>query len=51
MGDVQVVTLKDDEVIISKQYLAELEHESLILSKLYSAGVDNWEWYEEALDG
>ncbi len=30
------------------EYLDELEDDSLFLNALQSAGVDNWEWYDEA---
>lgn len=41
--------MSEETVTISKKYLEELERESRILSALYAAGVDNWEWYDDAL--
>lgn len=41
----------EETVTISLQYLKELEKESRILGALYAGGVDNWEWYEESLEG
>ena len=37
------------EVTISKDLYEELLEASHILQKLYAGGVDNWEWYDEAL--
>ena len=41
----------DDEhkVIISAQYLKELERDSRILGALYNGGVQDWDWYDESL--
>lgn len=41
----------DFEVLVSQKYLTALEEDSEILCKLRAAGVDNWEWYSEALYG
>lgn len=41
--------MSDETVEVSKKYLEELERESRILDALYAGGVDNWEWYDEAL--
>jgi len=41
--------MSEETVTISKEYLEELERESRILGALYAAGVDNWEWYDDAL--
>lgn len=46
--------MADDEIktitISYKDYL-ELLEESRILDKLYAGGVDNWEWYDLAMEG
>lgn len=40
----------DVEVLVSLKELNQLQEDSIILHKLYAAGVDNWEWYGEALN-
>ena len=43
-----MVELKDDEVIIKKAVLADLEHDAQFLECLQNAGVDNWGGYSYA---
>lgn len=38
-------------ITISLKYYTDLKRDSITLSKLEAAGVDNWEWYGEALYG
>ena len=38
------------EVTISQEEYEILQHDSKILQALFSAGVDNWEGYEFALE-
>ena len=42
--------LKDNEVIITKERLEELEADERFLSALRAAGVDNWGGYSDAYD-
>lgn len=37
-------------VQISKDDLIQLVEDQLCLNALYEGGVDNWEWYDEALN-
>jgi len=37
-------------VALSRSRYNELIEAEKILHKLYAGGVDNWEWYEEALE-
>jgi hypothetical protein len=39
----------DGNITISYGFYLALQADSRILAKLYAAGVDNWEGYEEAL--
>lgn len=32
------------------EYIRALEDDSLFLNALINSGVDNWEWYDEAID-
>lgn len=41
--------MSDETVTITKERYKELLHSEKVLSALYDGGVDNWEWYEEAL--
>jgi hypothetical protein len=42
---------KTNEMVeVDKKYLEELERDSKILGALYAGGVDNWEWYGDALE-
>ena len=40
----------EDTIIISVERYNELIRSEKILNALYAGGVDNWEWYEEALE-
>lgn len=40
----------DEMVVISKEEYEGLQEDSLLLGKLYAAGVDNWDGYDAALD-
>lgn len=40
----------DEMVTIPKQEYEDLLRASKILNALYRAGVDNWEWYGDALE-
>lgn len=42
---------EDFEVLVSAKELRELQRDQEILHALYAAGVDNWEWYGDALEG
>lgn len=49
----QMIELQDDEVVIKKARLADLEEcvdDSRFLHALRAAGVDNWGGYENAQD-
>lgn len=37
------------KVEVEKDYLDKLESDSKILNILYEFGVDNWEWYSDAM--
>lgn len=39
----------EETVTISKTLYEAMQEDVNTLKKLYNAGVDNWEWYEEAL--
>ena len=39
-----------ESVTISKAEYEQLLEDQQFLKALYAAGVDNWEWYEEALN-
>ena len=43
--------MDEQTVTIRKVRYEQLLEDSKILNKLYAAGVDNWEWYGEALSG
>ena len=40
----------EDTITISVERYNELIRSENILNALYAGGVDNWEWYEEALE-
>jgi hypothetical protein len=40
----------EDTITISVERYNELIRSEKILNALYAGGVDNWEWYEEALE-
>lgn len=40
---------KPEEAVELEEYLEELSDDSLKLSALMAAGIDNWEWYDEAM--
>ena len=40
----------EDTITISVERCNELIRSEKILNALYAGGVDNWEWYEEALE-
>lgn len=42
--------VEDKQVLVSEMYLTELEKESRILGALYRGGVDNWDYYDDALE-
>jgi hypothetical protein len=39
-----------DQVTISQEEYDDLRQDSLFLAALREAGVDNWEWYGEAIN-
>ncbi len=39
----------EDVITISRKKYSELLEARRTLNKLYAAGVENWEWYEDAL--
>lgn len=41
--------MSEEMVTITKSEYDELLNDSRILQALYAGGVDNWEWYDEAL--
>lgn len=41
---------KPEEAVELEEYLEELLDDSLKLNALIAAGVDNWEWYGEAMN-
>lgn len=50
--EVDRIVKKHDELIDEKdQKIAELEQRDAVLTALENAGVDNWEGYDDALDG
>ena len=38
-----------EHITISVEEYESLKHDSAFLNALHAAGVDNWEWYGEAL--
>ena len=42
--------LEKEHVIVSKRYLEELQEQGEKLMALEGAGVDNWEWYDDAME-
>jgi len=42
--------LEKEHVIVSKEYLEELQEQGEKLMALEGAGVDNWEWYDDAME-
>lgn len=40
---------KNDEVTLPVDYYEELLDKEKILDALHRGGVDNWEWYDEAV--
>ena len=45
------VTIQDDgTVLISKEYFDELVDDSLFLTCLRNGGVDNWAYWDEAVE-
>lgn len=38
---------EQDEML---EYLHALEDDSMLLQALINSGVDNWEWYDQAID-
>ena len=44
-----MTTMTEKQITISKKLYDSLIEDSNVLHKLYAAGVDNWEWYGEAL--
>lgn len=45
-----ISTCNEEEAKELKSYLDMLEDDSLFLNTLESNGVDNWEWYDEAVE-
>lgn len=45
-----ITWLEDDEVIVKKEDLADLQRDSKCLAALEAGGVDNWEWYSESIN-
>lgn len=41
---------KPEEAVELEEYLEELSDDSLKLNAFMAAGVDNWEYYDEAMD-
>ncbi len=41
--------MNKDTVTISSEEYTELKQAQAILEALYAGGVDNWEWYEDAI--
>ena len=41
---------KPEEAVELEEYLEELSDDSLKLNAFMDAGVDNWEWYDEAMN-
>lgn len=39
-----------DSVVITKSEYEALRRDSIVLGALYAAGVDNWEWYGDAIE-
>lgn len=46
----KLLLVADDEVIISKDKLEELEDDSKLLQAFFDAGVDNWDGYDYAIE-
>lgn len=44
------IDIASDEIIILKSEYKELMRRSLKLEALESAGVDNWDWYDYAME-
>lgn len=42
--------MSDETVTISKKEYESLKEDSDVLNALRAAGVDNWEWYDDALE-
>ncbi len=42
--------IKNENVILGKEEFEDLVKRSLFLDALIISGVDNWEWYGEAVD-
>jgi lactate dehydrogenase-like 2-hydroxyacid dehydrogenase len=40
----------EETVVITKKRLRELEDSELKLTALEQAGVDNWDWYDDAME-
>lgn len=52
-SNIKVTQMAADEITITitrKEY-DELLEDSKILQALYAGGVDNWEWYDDSLEG
>jgi hypothetical protein len=43
--------MEKETITITVERYEELLEAEKILNALYAGGVDNWEWYEEALEG
>ena len=41
---------RPEEAVELEEYLEELLDDSLKLDALIAAGIDNWEWYSEAMN-
>jgi len=45
-----IEALEDKYEIIDKEYYEELEESAAVLHALERGGVDNWEWYDDAME-
>jgi len=45
-----VKVIDTETIIVNKAYFEELLNDSRFLNCLTAAGVDNWDWYEAAVE-
>jgi hypothetical protein len=50
IGGVEVLVDEQDCMIITKEEYEQLQHSARKLTALENAGVDNWEWYGDAME-
>ena len=50
MSGFKVRENEDGEMVLTKEYYEELLDDQRVCNALHNAGVDNWEWYEDALE-